>query len=137
MSLIETFAQLGVYINGYLAVSTILDCLNTNFNDEDWIQLVKRQVKIMNDPTMDIHAAFELMESQNHKCKHCQVLLTLDNLPLLTKTEKHHRFLGMSSIESKFAWECYHCASPADNVLLRKIERLVAEEWKDEKENYI
>lgn len=134
---LQTFAQFGTYAQVYLTAQSIL---HTNFSqlsasNAKWNRLVRTQVYRINDPRLDLDAAYDLMEKQRHLCKRCASHLTLDRNPIVVKFTRHYHFLGLHNIETKFSWVCSACSGDNfEETLHDKIARLVKEEEEKEME---
>jgi len=122
----EVVVELGRWLQRYLVLSTLFEMRNVVFNDDKWNALVRRETKRVNDPALDLETAFSLMDEQNNCCKRCLSYFTVDSEPSLSKSIRHHTFLGMRSTETKYSWICENCTG--DRLLEDRIERMIEEE---------
>jgi len=130
----DTVGKLGTSWQIYEILRTLLqidwkDLARTN---KLWNELVREMVRMHDDPRLDLDRAYDLMDKQNNKCRHCGADLMLSRDPIILRSDKMHRFLGMTSQVTKFVWICNTChpdnRKHAEMMFGETIERMLQEE---------
>lgn len=119
-----TLAELGVLLQAYLSVKTLISIDWTQSFNQDWYNYVKNQVLILNNRFMDEEQAFDLLDKQNYMCKKCNADLSMDRQPTLECKETQNTFLGMQTISRRFVWVCKTCCSSKGALRKDRMEDL-------------
>ncbi len=104
-------AQIGVMLQHYLTIRTLLMIDWKTLDIDGWHRKVKSEVEKLSDPLIDIYTAYEILENiQKYKCRRCNADLTFDKNPTLDRKDRNIKFLGMNSVRTEFDWNCEMCS---------------------------
>jgi hypothetical protein len=116
------FAELGVFSQAYLSVKSMLGIDWESLDSTKWYHHMKDQVRVLNDPRVDLDEAYRLLEDkQKYLCKRCNTDLTLDKRPVLRKKDSPRHFLCFNSVETRFDFFCSDCASTTETERMERV----------------